>query len=82
MQGLAEGIESNMWRIEDAVGDVAGLMTLNPDPALGTVGGGMYSLSVGDIIINGRDAQSNRELADMVLDELDRRVRSERAAYE
>ena len=82
MQGLAEGIESNMWRIEDAVGDVAGLMTLNPDPALGTVGGGMYSLSVGDIIIYGGDAQSNRELADMVLDELDRRVRSERAAHE
>lgn len=84
MQGLAEGIESNMWRIEDAVGDVAGLMTLNPDPTFAGVGGygGMYSLSVGDIIIYGGDAQSNRELADMVLDELDRRVRSERAAHE
>lgn len=80
-EGLALGITDNMHYVDSAMDNLVNLDA--PQLAGATVGGmGGYSLSIGDINIYGGDAQSNRELADMVIDELDRRVRSERAAYE
>lgn len=80
-EGLALGITDNMHYVDSAMDNLTDLEA--PQLAGATVGGmGGYSLSIGDINIYGGDAQSNRELADMVIDELDRRVRSERAAYE
>lgn len=80
-EGLALGITDNMHYVDSAMDNLTNLEA--PQLAGAMVGGmGGYSLSIGDINIYGSDAQSNRELADMVIDELDRRVRSERAAYE
>ena len=73
-EGLALGITDNMHYVDSAMDNLTNLEA--PQLAGAMVGGmGGYSLSIGDINIYGGDAQSNRELADMVIDELDRRVR-------
>lgn len=79
-KGFAVGIEDNMRYVDAAMNNLTDLDAPQLAGAMG--GGGMYSLSVGDINIYGNNGQDNRELADMVIDELDRRVRMERAAYE
>ena len=80
MKGLASGIESNLWRIEDAMSGVTDLMTLNTDSALSGSGGSTFAPVV-NINVYATENQSTEEIGRAAVDEVNRQIQSLRGVW-
>lgn len=80
MKGLAAGIENNMWRVEDAMSGVAGLMSFNPDPAFAGVGGGTFAPVV-NVNVYATENQNAEEVGEAAIDAVNREIQSLRGVW-
>ncbi len=92
MAGMAKGIRLNSGLLEGAAQDAASRMqsalTIPADVAAAAVGtapaqsaGRSLSITIGDVIVNGSNAQDVDELADRIVQKITRQVQRKEAAY-
>lgn len=90
--GMARGIRLNTGVLEGAAQDAASRMqsalTIPADVAAAAVGtapaqstGRSLAITIGDVIVNGSNAQDVDELADRIVQKITRQVRRKEAAY-
>lgn len=75
MQGLAEGIDSNAWRVQNALKNVTGGMSVTAKAGTTTNLGGVY------ITVNGAQGQDVNALADLVMVRMQNAVSRREAVY-
>ena len=75
MQGLAEGIDSNAWRVQNALKNVTGGMSVTAKAGTTTNLGGVY------ITVNGAQGQDVNALADIVMVRMQNAVSRREAVY-
>lgn len=92
MAGMARGIRLNSGLLEGAAQDAASRMqsalTIPADVAAAAVGtapaqsaGRSLTITIGDVIVNGSNAQDVDELADRIVQKITRQVQRKEAAY-
>lgn len=86
MKGLAQGIENNAWRVEDALRNVSANMSIAAavTPGVGSAAaGGMRTTNYGGVSINvyGAQGQDVSELADIVMEKMQSAVVRREAVY-
>ena len=79
MQGLAEGIESNKWRIEDAIADVTGLMSVNTDSSVAGFGN-TFAPTI-NVNVYAAENQNAEEVGQAAIDAVNREIQSLRGVW-
>lgn len=74
MQGLAKGIESNAWRVENAMRNVTADMSIGGQGSVTNMGGV-------SIVVNAAEGQDENAIADMVMRKMQSAVNSRKAVF-